>query len=148
MSFHHWMGLRVIFYAPRNCVWLNDMYNRDLLLNSQSLLKKNCELNCEFANSQFKIANSQFKIANWPKTLRIKLRICELDSQFGGRFRLRMVKPHTFMVWGFSFERFLRFVDFVQFISELTPFSNNRICIEWFVRLVQINKFERNFVLC
>ena len=95
---------------------------RDLLLNSQSLLKKNCELNCEFANSQFKIANSQFKIANWPKTLRIELRICELDSQFGGRFRLRMVEPPTFMVWGISFERFLRFVDFVQFISELTPF--------------------------
>ena len=96
--------------------------NRDLLLNSQSLLKKNCELNCEFANSQFKIANSQFKIANsqfkianWPKTLRIKLRICELDSQFGGRFRLRMVEPHTFMGWGISFERFLRFVDFVLF---------------------------------
>ena len=40
----------------------------------------------------------------------------------GGRFRLRMVEPHTFMVWGISFERFLRFVDFVQFISELTPF--------------------------
>ena len=114
--------------------------NRDLLLNSQSLLKKNCELNCEFANSQF-------KIANWPKKLRIKLRICELDSQFGGRFRLRMVEPHTFMVWGISFERFLRFVDFVQFISELTPFSNNRICVEWFVRLVWINKFEDNFVV-
>ena len=94
---------------------------RDLLLNSQSLLKKNCELNCEFANSQFKIANSQFKIANWPKTLRIKLRICELDSQLGGRFRLRMIEPHTFMVWGISFERFLRFVDFDQFISESTP---------------------------